>query len=92
MMRGGVTGLLGTPEFVRRWIETGRDIEQMIFARSGEPEFSVFLNDGLVVDVTLGRERPPGITSILLPTAVPDSSAIRRECLDHVVVPGVGQD
>ena len=76
MVRGGVTGLLGTPEVDRRWMETGRNIEQMIFARSDEPEFSVFLNDGLVVDVTLGRERPPGITSMLLPTAVQDSSVM----------------
>jgi hypothetical protein len=74
MTRQGVRGLLGTPDGDRQWMEAARNIEQMVFAQNGEPEFSVFLSDGLVVNVTPGRETPPGITSMLLPTAVPDAS------------------
>ena len=72
--RDGVTALLGTPDASHRWMEAEREIEQMTFARAGEREFSVFLVDSLVVDVRLGNEKPPGITSMLLPAAVPDTS------------------
>lgn len=55
MVRNGVAGLLGVPTADKRWTEAGRDFEQMTFANAGEPEFSVFLVDGLVIDVRLGQ-------------------------------------
>jgi hypothetical protein len=74
MTRDGVTALLGAPDASHRWMEAGREIEQMTFARAGEREFSAFLVDGLVVAVRLGNEKPPGITSMLLPAGVPNTS------------------
>ena len=78
MVRDGVTGLLGRPSVDQRWTDTGRAIEQMTFIRPGEPEFSVFLADGLVVDVRSGRERPPGMTSMSLPIAAADASVANQ--------------
>lgn len=75
MMRGGVIHLLGTPYDDLQWVETGRKLEQMIFTAAGEPEFSVFLCDGLVVDAAVGRNRPPNLASMLLPVAVSDADA-----------------
>ena len=72
MLRDGVTGLLGLPKTDRRWNEAGRDIEQMTFTVTGVPEFSVFLADGLVVDIEPGHDEPQGLVSIQLPAAVPD--------------------
>ena len=74
MVRDGVTGLLGTPSADERWTDAGRAIEQMTFVSPGEPEFSVFLADGMVVDVRLGRERPQGIASMSLPAAATEAS------------------
>lgn len=67
MVRGGVTALLGLPEADQRWAEAGFDIERMTYARTDGAEFSVFLVDGQVADVRLGRETPAGLTSMLLP-------------------------
>jgi hypothetical protein len=78
MVRDGVTGLLGTPSVDQRWTDTGRAIEQMTFIRPGEPEFSVFLADGLVVDVRLGRERPSGMASMSLPAAAAHASVTNQ--------------
>jgi hypothetical protein len=69
MVRDGVTSLLGVPAASQRWTEAGRDFEQMTFASIGEPEFSVFLVDGLVVDVMLGHDKPAGLGSLRLPAA-----------------------
>jgi hypothetical protein len=74
MLRDGVTRLLGCPAADVRWTDTGRDVEQLTFAREGEPDFSVFLVNDLVVDVRLGRDRPAGLASMLLPAAIADGS------------------
>jgi hypothetical protein len=74
MLRDGVTGLLGSPKADRSWNESGRDMEQMTFTLIGEPEFSVFLVDGLVVDVEPGHDKQQGLLSIQLPTAVADAA------------------
>jgi hypothetical protein len=67
--RDGLTGLLGTPTADQRWTGAGRDFEQVTYASAGEPEFSVFLVDGLVVDVRLGHDRPAGLGCLVLPIA-----------------------
>jgi hypothetical protein len=69
MIRDGVMDLLGTPRSVQLWTEAGRGLEQMTFSAPGEPEFSVFLADGLVVDVRLGHTKPSDIACLLLPAA-----------------------
>ena len=69
MVRNGLTGLLGTPAAEQRWTDAGRDFEQVTYASAGEPEFSVFLVDGLVVDVRLGHDRPAGLGCLVLPVA-----------------------
>jgi hypothetical protein len=69
MVRNGVTTLLGTPAADRWWTDAGRDFERMTYTSAGEPEFSVFLIDGLVIDVRLGHDRPAQIASLLLPAA-----------------------
>ena len=74
MVRDGVAGLLGLPDSDQRWSQAGCDIEQMTFTRRGEPEFSVFLADGLVVDVRPGHDKPQGLTALLLPAPVADSA------------------
>ena len=73
MVRDGVTGLLGLPEADHHWVEAERKLEQMTYARIGEPEFSVYLADGLVVDVRPGHSRPPSLASLVLPAAMPDT-------------------
>jgi hypothetical protein len=75
MVRDGVTGLLGGPDADHRWVEAARNLEQMIYARTGEPEFSVYLADGLVVDVRPGQIRPSGLAAVVLPAAMPDTAA-----------------
>jgi hypothetical protein len=72
MLRDGVTGLLGLPNADQRWNECGFEMEHMTFNSVGEPEFSVFLVDGLVVDVRPGHDKPQGLISMQLPAAVPD--------------------
>ena len=74
MMRAGVLALLGRPNADERWTVSGHAIEQMMFARAGQADFSVFLADGLVVDVRPGAERPPNILQVVLPAAIPDAS------------------
>jgi hypothetical protein len=74
MMRAGVLALLGRPNADERWTVSGRAIEQMKFARADHADFSVFLADGLVVDVRPGAERPPNILHVVLPAAIPDAS------------------
>jgi len=78
MVREGVTALLGAPNDDQRWVESGRGIEQMTFTRPGEPEFSVLLEDGYVVDVAAGRPTPADITPMLLPEPVPDATVGRE--------------
>jgi hypothetical protein len=73
MVRNSVTDLLGTPSTVQRWTEAGRALEQMMFAAPNQPEFSVFLADGLVVDVRLGHRKPSDIACLLLPTATAEA-------------------
>jgi hypothetical protein len=77
MVRDGVLGLLGRPDGGNRWTESGVEIEQMIFARLREPDFSVILADGLVADVRLGHTRPSGVSCMLLPVAAADTSVAR---------------
>jgi hypothetical protein len=72
MVRAGVLALLGRPTADERWAVPGLALEQMMFARAGE-DFSVFLFDGLVVDVRPGAERPSNILHVVLPTALPDA-------------------
>jgi hypothetical protein len=72
MRRDGVTALLGVPDADQGWTEAGRDIEQLTYADT-DREFSVFLADGLVVDVRTGHQTPGGIASMLLPTSVADA-------------------
>jgi hypothetical protein len=74
MVRGGVVALLGRPDRDNQWTESGLKIEQMLFSALDEPEFSVILADDLVVDVRLGRERPSGISCMVLPASLPDAS------------------
>jgi hypothetical protein len=74
MMRAVVLALLGRPNADERWTVSGRAIEQMKFARADHADFSVFLADGLVVDVRPGAERPPNILHVVLPAAIPDAS------------------
>jgi hypothetical protein len=74
MMRAGVLALLGKPNAHELWTVSGLAIEQMMFARADQAEFSVFLADGLVVDVRPGAEKPPNIPHVALPTAIPDAS------------------
>jgi hypothetical protein len=74
MMRAGVLALLGRPNADERWTVSGLAIEQMMFARAGQADFSVFLADGLVVDVRPGVERPANILQVVLPAAIPDVS------------------
>jgi outer membrane protein assembly factor BamE (lipoprotein component of BamABCDE complex) len=73
MVRGAVLALLGRPKTDETWMASGLEIEQMIYARVGEPDFSVFLADSLVIDVRTGAEKPPRIEHIVLPAAVPDA-------------------
>ena len=73
MVRNGVTDLLGTPGSVQGWTEAERTLEQMTFAAPDEPEFSVFLVDGLVVDVRLGHTKPSDIACLLLPAATAEA-------------------
>jgi hypothetical protein len=72
MLRDGVTELLGPPNADQRWNDDGLKMEHMTFTPIGEPEFSVFLVDGLVVDVRPGHDTPEGLVSMQLPAAVPD--------------------
>jgi hypothetical protein len=58
---------------MQRWTEAGRALEQMTFAAPGEPEFSVFLADGLVVDARLGHTKPSDIACLLLPSATAEA-------------------
>jgi hypothetical protein len=74
MVRAGVLALLGRPTADQRWTVSGLALEQMMFARAGEADFSVFLVDGLVVDVRPGAERPSNILHVVLPTALPDAT------------------
>jgi hypothetical protein len=69
MVHAGVAPLLGAPTEDERLTEAGRYFERMTYATAGEPEFSVFLIDGLVVDVRLGHDRPAGLGSLMLPVA-----------------------
>jgi hypothetical protein len=73
MVRNGVAGFLGAPTGDARWTKAGRDFERMTFASAGEPEFSVFLVDGLVIDVRLGHDKPAGLGTLVLPVAAADS-------------------
>jgi hypothetical protein len=75
MVRNGVTDLLGAPSSVQWWTEAGRALEQMPFTAPGEPEFSVFLADGLVVDVRLGITKPSDIACLLLPAATAEATS-----------------
>jgi hypothetical protein len=73
MVRGAVLALLGKPKTDETSMLSGLEIEQMSYARAGEPDFSVFLADSLVIDVRAGTERPPRIEHIVLPARVPDA-------------------
>jgi hypothetical protein len=48
MTRGGLLSLLGSPSKIARWIASGLEIEQMMFAGPDEQVFSVFLAMGLL--------------------------------------------
>jgi hypothetical protein len=76
MVHNGVVGLLGRPDHDDHWFESGRALEQMTFAAPGEPTFSVFLADGLLVDVRPGRERLAGLAAMVLPPTTPDSTVV----------------
>jgi outer membrane protein assembly factor BamE (lipoprotein component of BamABCDE complex) len=73
MARGAVLALLGRPKTDETWMASDLKIEQMIYAQASEPNFSVFLSDGLVIDVRAGAAKPPHIEHIVLPAAVPDA-------------------
>jgi hypothetical protein len=73
MVRGAVLALLGRPQADETWMASGLEIEQLIYTQASEPDFSVFLSDGLVIDVRTGAEKPPRIEHIVLPAAVPDA-------------------
>jgi hypothetical protein len=74
MMRGAVLALLGRPNTDERWMASGLEIEQMQFTRAGESDFSVFLADGVVVDVRPGAEKLADILPLILPASIPDTS------------------
>jgi hypothetical protein len=75
MLRNGVLTLLGKPEADNKSMSAaGIEIEQMRFSRASEHPFTVFLADGLVVDVRLGNEAPPDILRVVLPGPIPDAS------------------
>lgn len=74
MLRNGVLALLGKLEADERTMSSGIEIERMRFARAGEPDFTVFLADGLVVDVRSESEMPHDILHVVLPARIPDAS------------------
>jgi len=73
MRRAGVLALLGKPDADEKWTESGIAIEQMLYAR-GESNFSVFIAEGMVVDVKPGAEKPLEIEHVILPATIPDDS------------------
>jgi hypothetical protein len=74
MTRDGVIILLGVPVEEHQWAEDGHDVDQMTFCHTGEPEFTVFLVDNLVVDARLGHDKPTGLLSMMLPEPISDAS------------------
>jgi hypothetical protein len=74
MMRGAVLSLLGGPNADEKWTASGVEIEHMRFTRAGESDFSVFLADGVLLDVRPGAEKPADILSLILPAAILDTS------------------
>jgi hypothetical protein len=74
MVRGGVLALLGRPSKDESWLASGLKVEQMVFTRADESDFSVFLADGVVVDVKPAAERPSDIEHVILPHATPDTA------------------
>ena len=81
MTRGGLLALLGRPTRTEHWAASGLEIEQMVFADRGEPDFSAFLADALVVDLRPGTERPTDIGRVILPAAVADTAPDRALCI-----------
>lgn len=74
MVHDGVIILLGVPVEEHQWTEDGHDIDQMTYFHAGEPEFTAFLVDNLVVDVRLGHDKPDGLLSMMLPEPILDAS------------------
>jgi hypothetical protein len=69
MARTALVQMLGKPNEDLFHDACGAVIEQMLFARAGEPEVSVFLFDQRVVARRLGRSIPPDILRVALPLA-----------------------
>jgi hypothetical protein len=67
MTRNGVVLLLRKPVEDRRWESSGLSMEQMLFKSEGADEVSVFLANGLVVNVRTGRDSPADLLRVTLP-------------------------
>jgi hypothetical protein len=74
MRRAGVLALLGKPDADERGAISGLETERMLFRKADQSVFSIFLADGLVVDVISGNPKALGIRPFALPTAIPDAS------------------
>jgi hypothetical protein len=75
MLRNGVLTLLGKPEADNKSMSAaGIEIERMRFSRASDHAFTVFLANGLVVDVRLENEAPPDILRVVLPEPIADAS------------------
>jgi hypothetical protein len=73
MHRIAVLRMLGTPAEDSSRDKFGLMLEHMIFQRPGEPDLSVFLIDQRVAKKRVGRELPPEIFNLLLPSALNES-------------------
>jgi hypothetical protein len=69
MSRTSVLRMLGTPTEDHLLDGYGMTVEQVIFARPGEPDVSIFLIDGRVATKKAGRSFPSDILGFALPLA-----------------------
>jgi len=74
MRRGGVLALLGRPAENETRIGSGVALEEMRFATAGEPDFSLLLADGVVVEVKPGGGERPALPRLTLPAAISDAA------------------
>ena len=74
MVRSAVLALLGKASKSTHWHVSGLAIERLLFTREAGSEVSVFLADGVVIDVKPGSEKPWDLKRIVLPPTVSDNS------------------
>ena len=73
MQRDSVLKFLGAPSEDRHYTFSGIQVDQLVFARPGESDVSVFFVDARVVTKKVGRALPPDILRIVLPSS-PDAA------------------